>query len=244
MIYSSHCFWNSSPPISERGILVGTDISQEWLLSWWWQHYHKTNDYPVAFVDFGMSSKAKQWCQKQGIYVSLPVADIFVLEKEAIKPTTQQDWERKHGKHFWNQRNAWFKKPLACLKTPFQTSIWIDLDCQIIQSIHPIFDFVTHLSDVGMVKEDGNEIIYNSGVIVFQRGNPLFERWASFAIEKNGDFRGDQEALSALITKENYPIRELPPLYNWSRLKGFNQTAYIVHWHGHHGKNYIRYACS
>lgn len=49
-----------------KGVLVGADQKQEWLLLWWWKNYSEENELPVCFVDFGMSEKGRKWCQKRG----------------------------------------------------------------------------------------------------------------------------------------------------------------------------------
>lgn len=44
--------------------------------------------------------------------------------------------------------------------------------------------------------------IYNSGVIVFQKNDPLIFEWAKQSIEKNELFRGDQDLLSQIIAEK------------------------------------------
>ncbi len=64
-----------------KGILIGCDQNQEWMLEWWWAHYSRHNCYPVAFVDFGMSQEAKKWCQSKGHWISLDAPKNFVFPK-------------------------------------------------------------------------------------------------------------------------------------------------------------------
>jgi hypothetical protein len=49
----------------EKGVLIACDEKLEWLLPWWWFHYQSYHQLPVAFVDFGMSNKAIDWCKKK-----------------------------------------------------------------------------------------------------------------------------------------------------------------------------------
>ena len=49
-----------------EGILVGSDLNQEWLLSDWYSHLRKFNpDIPIAFGDLGMSEEGRGWCEKE-----------------------------------------------------------------------------------------------------------------------------------------------------------------------------------
>lgn len=225
------------------GIIVGADLTQEWLLPWWWENYKRFNSHPVAFVDFGMSLEMKSWCKERGEYIRLPVADIFVAAKEQIEPERINEWEDGHGKTFWPSRNAWFKKPLACLQTPYNRSVWIDLDCEIRGPLSALFALSDHPSGVAMAREvhenDPNGPLYNSGVIAFKRGISLFEKWAEDALDRNHLFSGDQNALSRRIFEEKMVIGDVPLIYNWSRCNPENPGAVIVHWHGVHGKSVI-----
>ena len=71
---------------------------------------------------------------------------------------------------FWPCRNAWFKKPLACLQSPFEISLWIDLDCEVTGPLDVLYD--VYGSSIAMARYPQKYIpypIYNSGVIVFRR---------------------------------------------------------------------------
>jgi hypothetical protein len=241
-LYSSYRRWADSRAKGD-GVIVGSDLAQEWLLPWWWDHYAESNTHPVTFVDFGMSAEMQQWCRERGSYLKLPVADIFVSEKEEIDPALISDWEKGFGSKFWNCRSAWFKKPSACLLSPYHRSVWIDLDCEVRGSIKELFPLCDHETGISMSTEweESRKIGYNSGVIVFKHGLPLIEAWADLSFEKNSDFRGDQEALSHIIEQQQLRILELPPIYNWRRVYKENPQAVIQHWHGDYGKSYIHH---
>jgi hypothetical protein len=240
--------WRKEGLREDRGVVVGSDLTQEWLLPWWWENYRRHNQYPVSFVNFGLSEEKKKWCQERGELIPLYVADIFVQEKEELAPCLIKEWEAGFGNRFWDSRKAWFKKPLACLASPYRQSIWIDLDCEIRGSLEPLFDFAKHPSGLALTEErpDGPTPIatYNSGVIVFQRGIELIEEWADASFERNGDFRGDQELLSQLIADKGIFIGQLPSEYNWSRYYGDAPEALIYHWHGEFGRSVIRHQMS
>jgi hypothetical protein len=231
--------WRQENLRDEDGIVVASDQTHEWLLPWWWDHYRKYNDHPVVFVDFGLSLKAKNWCKERGEFALLPVPDIFVKEKQEIDPLLSTDWELGFGNKFWPSRNAWFKKPLACLRSPFRRTIWLDIDCEIRGSIQKLFDYADR-AQVGLVRERSGSL-YNSGVIVFRHGISLIEQWAKESFEKNHLFRGDQEILSNMIKEKKLDIEKLPEIYNWSRLYEDNPDALVLHWHGDPGHGIIRY---
>lgn len=221
------------------GIVVGSDLTQEWLLPWWWNHYSRFNSHPVAFIDFGMSDEMKKWCRERGELIPLLVADVFVAERETIDPTLVQEMENACGDSFWPSRSAWFKKPLACLLSPFRRSLWIDLDCQIHGPLNALFPLCNH--SLAMAREDFDSHTegYNAGVIAFKHGDPVIEDWANRSYLCSHQFRGDQDVLNALIREQNLAIAELPQIYNWSRLKEKNPHAIILHWHGPQGKSEI-----
>jgi hypothetical protein len=241
-MYEQARVWRSNNLRDEDGIIVGIDQSQEWLLPWWWDHYRKHNRHSVAFIDFGMTVGKKDWCRERGELVPLFVADIFVKEREEIEPEILAHWEASYGKQFWPCRNAWFKKPLACLQSPFKRTIWVDLDCEIRGSLQPLFDCVNP-HGIALFKEKARSV-YNSGVIVFKHGLSLIEGWADQSFEKNHLFRGDQELLSHLIEEKNLEVSELPEQYNWSRMHDNDANAVIVHWHGEFGHSILRHLTS
>jgi len=241
--YLSHCKWNTEVPIAGQGFVVAADVSQEWLLPWWFENYKKYNNLPVAFVDFGLSKEMKLWCGERGHYIHLPVADIFVSERDAFPPEKAAALEKEFGKRFWLCRNAWFKKPLACLQSPFQKSVWMDLDCEIKGRLDPLFSHPLPPLEVGLVREykGSVEIGVNSGVILFEKGAPLIEDWAIESVENNGSYPGDQDALYTLILRKKVSFTTIPTVYNWSRLFQDNDKALVVHWHGNHGKVMINH---
>jgi hypothetical protein len=244
--YDRFLKWRTSGLRNEDGIVVGADISQEWLLPWWWKNYRKHNSNPVAFVDFGMSFEKKDWCRERGELIPLRIFDDFVTERADVEPEAIQYWEGDLGKAFWSFRSAWFKKPLACLQSPFRRSIWIDLDCEIRGSLLKLFDYADTPQGLGMVRDFGsilsdlNYTIYNSGVISFRRNHPLISDWARNCMERNCDFKGDQEVFSYLIAEKKIDISQVDQRYNWSRLQEETGEEIILHWHGIHGKNVIQ----
>jgi len=240
--YLQHCLWPQESSSSRQGFLVAADLTQEWLLPWWWDKYRAFNDHPVAFVDLGLSSEMKQWCKERGHYIYLPIADIFVQDKKEFPIEHVQKWENQHGDHFWESRSAWFKKPLACLRTPFEKTIWMDLDCEIKGKLDPMFSLQIPKNGIGIAQgysyiTDGKDV--NSGVIIFEKGVWIIQEWARQSLLSNNAYVGDQDILYDLIVEHNIPIQDLPLIYNWSRFSEQNPEAVVIHWHGKHGKSYI-----
>ena len=222
-----------------KGILIGCDQNQEWMLPWWWKHYSEHNNYPVAFVDFGMSAEAKKWCQSKGHWIDLDAPKNFVFPKALIASDLTTEWEKIYGKDLWQGREKWFYKPFALQQTPFDETIWVDLDCEITGSLAPLFHKIHVHSKMALALET-EQTIYNSGVIVYHRTSPLLEQWTDLAYRHNDWFLGDQDALTFIINQENIEVTELPSKYNWVIREGINFEAIILHWAGKWGKEVIR----
>jgi hypothetical protein len=240
--------WNSSLTQASDGVLVGADITQEWLLPWWWEHYSKYNRSPVAFIDFGMSFEKKDWCRNHGKLIPLRIGDDFIKQKSEIDPAMTKKFEDQFGENVWTYRSIWFKKPIACLSTPFLRTLWIDIDCEIRGPIDPLFSYVDQGPEISLALDQWfpftehplyDHPFYNSGVIVFRR-TEFIVRWARECFEKNELFHSDDAVLSSVIAEESSPVYLLPPQYNWSRLQKEDKEAIVLHWHGKHGKEVIR----
>jgi hypothetical protein len=215
-----------------NGIILGTDITQEWILPWWWDNYSKYNSYPVTFCDFGMTEKAQSWCKERGdlIYVEdqfFPTENDFTSNSKA--------WEWQYGSRVWTARRAWFKKPQACLKSPYTSTIWVDLDCEIKANLGALFNLDFGIAKDTLAPELGFTI-FNSGVISF-KNRQIIEQWANKCSEMENVFAGDQEILSFVLQK--HKIDEISLIWNWSRMGGSNPHAKIIHWHGDIGRQVI-----
>lgn len=231
------------------GVIVGCDEQQEWLLPWWWLHYRMHNQLPVTFVNFGnMSKEAVAWCTKRGQLKSLVDSDLIMSQKEEIDPHLLDVWETSHSTHdLWKTRPSWFKKPFSMLLSPYERTLWLDLDCQVRFSLTPIFDFCENTNGIALTIEPTifheigvlqgiyhqNEKIYNSGVIVYRKNNQIIKEWATQALTHNQFFMGDQQLLSRIIHIKKLNIEPLPEIYNWRLDFGeMNPQAVILHWLG------------
>lgn len=221
------------------GVLVGCNKSQEWLLSWWWEHYSRHNQFPVAFADFGMTQEARSWCAERGSCYTVPAVTLH-----AVPPDKKALWEARAGDGIWPMRPAWFQKPLAFIRSPFPITCWIDLDCEIRSSLEPLFNLFSFGYEIGLVAEPAHvqendrrqnivspgEINFNSGVVAYRTDAPLIQRWASAAIEENHHFMGDQNLLSRLIYEMKPQLLQLDPIFNWKADLGENEQALILHY--------------
>lgn len=233
-----------------KGVIVGADRKIEWLLDFWWSHYSKHNSLPVTFIDFGMSEKAKKWCSKKGVVLPLQM-QASVAPKSKINPHIAKQWEEIYGKGVWKMRQSWFKKPFALLQTPYEQTLWLDLDCEVLGPLDSLFDCCNgvalaketegahaHEKEKGQLLE--NEVLYNSGVILYRKDAPLVQQWAKSAVTLNTGFLSDQQLLSRLIFLNKIKVEELGSEFNWRMSQGVNFQAVIVHWAGEWGKAYIR----
>jgi hypothetical protein len=236
--------------MGERGILTGCDAAQEWLLPWWYRHLRAHSDDPVAFADFGMSEEARRWAAERGRVIDAtqlpfelqPVPlNRGVIGFSEAEELGWQGMERAVA----HLRQAWFKKPLACVQFPFEQTVWLDLDCEVRGPLEPLFHvlWLTQF-DVAIAREpirDPNpssilqrrllpgEETYNSGVIAFRRNAPLIRGWYERAARSSGEFTGDQDALSREIFLTRAPLYTLPDAYNY-RSPAPDPHAVIIHY--------------
>lgn len=237
-VYKSLCevVPETSPHL--EGVVVAADLTQEWLLPWWWENYSLYNDFPVTFVDLGLSNPMKEWCKEKGNYVKLPISGVFVTEKENLEPDFVAFLEEYCGNKFWKSRSAWFRKPLACLQSPYEKSLWLDLDCEIKGPLKELFSYCDHPSGLSIVRETlrNGKVSLNTGVVAFQKGTALIREWAALCFTEHLNHQGDQDVLDTLHQKNNLDIGEIPPKYNCICFYGVDPNAVILHWQGSHGK--------
>lgn len=220
-----------------KGIILGIDKNQEWMLNWWWENYKKYNDYPVLFVDFGMTQEGAGWCKQRG--------DFAVVED------------------FPGCTKNWFKKPLACLESIFETAIWLDTDCEVRGNLEPIFKY-TEKRKVAATIDRGtpqmwydilpeNIIVYNSGIVAFKHGELAIHKWGLMTllmtkltpeVDKIWLPTGDQEIL-ALSLRQYAKDRVSPLPVDLVRLRiepdgKIYENCLIKHWTGPVGKEEIR----
>lgn len=214
----------------QMGVVIGADRNSEWLLPWFWERYTTTNRLPLAIIDMGMSHGARSFCMDKGEVIELQMPKLPTLS---------------------SQLQGWFKKPFACLQTPFEKSLWLDCDCEVLKSLDPLFSLDveialaldtenSHLKEIELGTIAEGEVLYNSGVILYQKTSPILTSWAKKVTEEKSAFFSDQHVLSRLIKERSYPVHPLHEDYNWRMSQGMNFNASIIHWAGSWGKEYIR----
>lgn len=226
----------------KQGILIGADKSAEDLIPWWFRNYSRHSTLPVAIVDFGMSKKAISWC-KQRMQVIFLQESTIIKSKAEIAPNNLKLWKKQYRGPLWKAREAWFKKPQACRLTPFELTLWLDLDCEVCGSLDPLFAEFEEGMELAIGLQDfrlDKPIVYNSGVILFRQESPFLEEWDRSSQEQNGVMMGDQDVLTELLLEGNISFKQLSPFYNWLMYSGVHPGIVIAHWAAGWGKEYIR----
>lgn len=240
------CRWAQNVRPNTTGIIAGCSKEQEWLLPWWWEHLRAHDDHPVTFVNFGnMTDTALLWCKERGEVVTLNISDSFIAPKELVNPYLATQWIGMHPQA-WQIRLCWHKKPFALLQTPYERTLWLDLDCQVNGSLQPIFDYCQNEVGISMAKEAEcsrelnwqrgfllpGEPVYNSGVIPYRYGAPIIATWAQCSLKQSHLFYGDQQLLTRILFVHNMQFPILPNTYNWLLDMGENTNAVILHYYG------------
>jgi hypothetical protein len=229
-----------------EGIIVGCDANQEWLLPWWWKHYSAHNDFPVVCVDWGMTDEGKRFWSERGEILAPAKVQAKFSTRDEITPDVLQGWEERYP-NIWASRNAFLRKPFALLEAPFSYNLWIDLDCQVLGRLEPIFNRMHLGAEIGVVKDPNQvyllqpgEVLYNGGVIAFRKEAPILQRWTEMVIALQNQLPTDQEVLARAIFQHRPEMVEFSPLFNWPFIYGEAKGIIIRHFHGMRGKEAIR----
>ena len=203
-------------------VMTGCDSNLEWALTWWYICFRESNpDIKIVFANFGMSEKAINWCKERGEIIDV-------------------------GGDFTKN---WFKKPLAIYASPYKSTIWIDIDCEVRKDIRNIFQFAKN-GFATTVDVHAHFIKIHkplaSGVIGVEKGNKILQEWVDLTNSSYKNYRGDQEILNTITAKYkkgtmyDKDIIIMPIVYQWLRLQGDNKGAIIMHWTGDVGKQKIK----
>jgi hypothetical protein len=153
-----------------------------------------------------------------------------------------------YGKTLEHSRLQWFKKPFACLHSPYEVGLWVDLDCEFIKPVTPLFSSLQPHEEFGVVRCHEHRdaslgvpgIIYNSGVLLFRQGSAIIQQWAEAVMRMNHQFLWDDHILSHVIYEQRLRVSELPAVYNWTETSSIHVEMVIMHWALASGKEYIR----
>ena len=225
------CLWKHPDPKPGRQVVVALDSGQEWLLEWWYDNYRKHNDYPVLFVDLGMSEAGCLFCQKKGKCVPLP------------------------KRSSWPRLGNWYTKPFAILQGEMEELLWLDMDCEVVDDLGPFFDLsvgrkigireatsYVYPAIPGVVRD------YNSGLISLRHGDPMIQGWAErmFSWVEKGGFT-DEPPLSLELSL-NHAGRVIAVPHGWlasptsmvPSARPVYSNVKVKHWLGPDGKAKIR----
>ncbi len=236
---------------TKRGVIVGCDAGSEWLLKWWWRHYTAHNSFPVVFFDFGMTQSARLFCEKKGEVFPLSLPKSFFHSAELFP--LPSCWPSHWKKTVQRRRKLWFTKAFALLKTPFEETVWLDLDCQCRGLIQGLFShchknkgFAVALDEPHTVecwKRFGlllpHVVGYQAGVVAFRHGAPAISKWACHCLTYRNSEYSEQTALSHTIAKHRWKVSLLPSIYNWLTPEQENEEALIAHYGGDERKFHL-----
>lgn len=237
-------------PEITRGVLVAANFEQEWMLKWWYNHYTMLNDYPICFADFGMSKSALNWCKTKGLVISIDAS----ISPTGISPQKEKLFKKLYYGDVHEGRKAWFLKPFAMQKSPFEKTIWIDVDCKVRSNLNKVFTYSDNMPHFSLARDLKNSEkmhihlntipectkYYNSGVISFRNDAIVLKKWIENIPKYFETYLSDQEVLSHTIHENAFEITELPKKYNY--LIGFEvvENPSIIHYATRYGKDHIK----
>ncbi|MBE3069610.1 MAG: class I SAM-dependent methyltransferase [Planctomycetes bacterium] len=205
------------------GFLTGADVRTEWMLPWWLANLRRHHPAArVAFGDFGLSDESRRWCAAHGQVLDLTMTRLA----------------------------GWLNKPLAILKTPFERTLWLDTDAEVRGPLAGAFDFPDALGGFAAAPDghnpaDAGAHPVNTGVLAVRHGDPRVTAWVRAILAEPARWRGDQEALNALVAAGLEAPDPLARCFNWLRLAGPPPAdALVLHHTGPAGKDAIRPAAA
>lgn len=244
-IFQKFTRWKQWEKIEPEGFIIGCNWKMQAMIPWWWEHYSKYNALPVTFIDMGLSDTMRHYCERRGRVAPLLIPK-YLLKKRILLP---EQLKEKHSTKALRKKNlerfSYFFKPFALLQSPYQHSVWIDIDCRVQASLSPIFDYCKNgialtpmspykqLNPAQQQKPSDDQVLFNSGVICFQRGDALINDWTVASVCRDQWYFGDQDILNALIYEQRIEVNRLPNTYNWIVKEwGQNPEAKVVHFAG------------
>lgn len=238
----------------EYGVLAGCDQGQEWLLPWFFSRFRASNPTcPIAFVDFGMTKNTRSWCEERGALIAVedvpPAADasgfLFEEERWIEHPFTPSAMTLK--------QRLFFRKPLALLRSPFERTLWLDLDCQVRANLDPLFSLP--LSSSGLAAAPAGTFLFaknltqskifylskfNCGVVLIEKSSLLLQEWAALS-RGPISFWTDEGSLAFVSNQKQMPVKQMPKIYNWPVAWGANESALVYHWIGERAKSDLKH---
>lgn len=210
-----------------NGILVGFDFHHEEMALYFLRRYHRFTKTPIAIADFGVTEKFKNEflvpiTEQKG--TPLYRAPIITVQAEGVK--------------------GWHLKPFAFAQSPFDRTMWMDVDIVIRKDPAQLLDqykqgFVgsadPYMPSAWLETPNTNAApwtnfqvkpmtVIGTGCFVADTHSPLISEWCRIIQENPKRFRGDMEALATLIRcgwtakPEFKPVVVWPPKAHCTRL--------------------------
>lgn len=234
-----------------QGIITGCDQSQEWMLKWWLEHAEKNAGMPLSFVDFGLSKSACIYLKNRGINVldGSSILKPFLTKSHYSYPSS---WIEKWKRESTSQRPFYFAKPLACLLSPYDQTLWVDLDCKIVQTPKQAFSYIDpnfgmtmsldseqtaiNWQEQGLI--DKGSVAYQAGVIAFNKDSSLMLTWKQLCLSSYDTEYSEQTAIINYLHRNKKTLQLLPSFFNHLNPHQ-HQKVSIAHYGGHWHKLYL-----
>ena len=220
------------------------------MIPWWFSSIRRFSSLPIHIIDIDLPDQRRAWCDKYGIGRTLFSLNKSPAQKQEIDEALAKLWESNYLGNVWQNREVWFAKPEVLQKTPFQKTLFLDLDCEVKGPIDSLLelpasfaicknpDFVQEEAILNQLIRPG-ESIYNSGVILYERGHPLIDQWANLSYETANQHMGDEDILSLILNKTSTPFDLIPEAFNCRPTSQNVGKAHVVHHVGIEGKRNI-----
>ena len=244
--------------MSEKGVLIASNEDYHCFVRSWYREYIIFNTLPITIIDFGMTTAQLKWCEgKMDIIPCHENSHIHPIEDISKERLASWDKLYCHGlkiEDFWTNRKAFHQKARSLKLTPYNETLWLDLDCQVRGNIEELFHYAAkppHFSlaenkktkfrilwRLGIVPEGSPA--YNSGVIVYKKNCPIMEELAEVSLQHDDLFYGDQDILNSLIYEKNIQFDPLPEKFNCPPKRHHDiENPVIVHWVGKYKKGLL-----
>ncbi len=103
-------------------------------------------------------------------------------------------------------------KVIALPKSPYENTVWTDINCEIKQTLCPLFEMTS--------VEDGFAISYSKqqqpqcGVIAFKRTSPVILNWHACSIKNKNET--DENTLNFLLKEKTFLITHFSERFLWT----------------------------
>lgn len=100
----------------------------------------------------------------------------------------------------------------ALPKSPYEETIWTDINCQINQSVGPLFEMA--LVKDGFAISFSKQNTPQTGIMAFTKNSPIILNWQAWCI-KNKEVP-DNKTLELLLKENNFQLTQFSEKYYWN----------------------------